>query len=84
MKQFDDYVTDREASRKIESLPEIKGSSPIAYFSTEYGLHECLPILLRGSGHPLRRSSEDGQRLEYPARRGRAFFTKTVLPAGHR
>ena len=50
MKQFDDYVTDREASRKIESIPEIKGSSPIAYFSTEYGLHECLPIYSGGLG----------------------------------
>ena len=50
MKQFDDYVNDREASKKIESIPEIKGSSPIAYFSTEYGLHECLPIYSGGLG----------------------------------
>jgi glycogen phosphorylase/synthase len=50
MKQFDDYMNDRDPSRKIESIPEIKGSSPIAYFSTEYGLHECLPIYSGGLG----------------------------------
>ena len=50
MKQFDDYMNDREPSPNIEGSPDIKWSSPIAYFSTEYGLHECLPIYSGGLG----------------------------------
>ena len=50
MKQFDDYMNDRQLSPAIQSVPEIRGSSPIAYFSTEYGLHECLPIYSGGLG----------------------------------
>jgi glycogen phosphorylase/synthase len=30
--------------------PELRWSSPVAYFSAEYGLHECLPIYSGGLG----------------------------------
>jgi phosphorylase/glycogen(starch) synthase len=50
MKRFDDYMNDREPPKNIEGAPDIKWSSPIAYFSTEYGLHECLPIYSGGLG----------------------------------
>jgi phosphorylase/glycogen(starch) synthase len=50
MKRFYDYMNDREPPKNIEFAPDIKWSSPIAYFSTEYGLHECLPIYSGGLG----------------------------------
>lgn len=50
MKQFDDYMHDREPPKHLEFAPDIKWSSPIAYFSAEYGLHESLPIYSGGLG----------------------------------
>ena len=41
--------TDKPAGR-IRLSPAIKGPTPIAYFSTEYGLHESLPIYSGGLG----------------------------------
>jgi len=50
LKQFDEYMEEiREAACRLSSL-EIKCSSPVAYFSTEYGLHETLPIYSGGLG----------------------------------
>jgi len=37
MKQFDDYVNDREASKKIESIRKSRGRRRLPIFSTEYG-----------------------------------------------
>lgn len=50
MKQFDDYMADKTLCRRLSVSPEIKWSSPVAYFSTEYGLHESLPIYSGGLG----------------------------------
>jgi phosphorylase/glycogen(starch) synthase len=50
MKKFDDYMADKTLSRQLSASPEIKWSSPVAYFSTEYGLHESLPIYSGGLG----------------------------------
>ncbi len=50
IKQFDEYMDEiREAACRLSSL-EIKCSSPVAYFSTEYGIHETLPIYSGGLG----------------------------------
>jgi phosphorylase/glycogen(starch) synthase len=48
--QFDDYMGDRTPSPRIGPPDGLKWSSPVAYFSTEYGLHECLPIYSGGLG----------------------------------
>ena len=48
--QFDDYMGDRGLAKAAAGLNGIKWSSPVAYFSTEYGLHECLPIYSGGLG----------------------------------
>ncbi|MFH1078981.1 MAG: alpha-glucan family phosphorylase [Pseudomonadota bacterium] len=62
MKRFDDYMNDREPQKNFEFSTDIKWSSPIAYFSTEYGLHECLPIYSGGlatlSGDHLKTASD--------------------------
>jgi phosphorylase/glycogen(starch) synthase len=50
MIRFDDYMTGREPQRNFEMASDIKWSSPVAYFSAEYGLHECLPIYSGGLG----------------------------------
>jgi phosphorylase/glycogen(starch) synthase len=50
MGRFDDYMNDRETPKHLELSPHVKWSSPIAYFSAEYGLHECLPIYSGGLG----------------------------------
>jgi glycogen phosphorylase/synthase len=50
LRQFDDYMGDRAPSPQIGPLTGLKWSQPIAYFSTEYGLHECLPIYSGGLG----------------------------------
>jgi phosphorylase/glycogen(starch) synthase len=50
MSGFDDYMNDREPPKNLELFPNVKWSSPIAYFSAEYGLHECLPIYSGGLG----------------------------------
>lgn len=50
MQQFDDYMAEiRESACRLSTL-EIKCSAPIAYFSTEYGLHETIPIYSGGLG----------------------------------
>ncbi len=48
--QFDDYMGDKTTSAQIGPLDGIKWAQPVAYFSTEYGLHESLPIYSGGLG----------------------------------
>jgi phosphorylase/glycogen(starch) synthase len=50
LQQFDDYMGDRTPAPQIGPPDGLKWSSPVAYFSTEYGLHECLPIYSGGLG----------------------------------
>jgi phosphorylase/glycogen(starch) synthase len=50
LQQFDDYMRDRTPAPQIGPPDGLKWSSPVAYFSTEYGLHECLPIYSGGLG----------------------------------
>ncbi|OGP83680.1 MAG: carbohydrate phosphorylase [Deltaproteobacteria bacterium RBG_16_58_17] len=49
-RQFDDYMENRAPAPQVGSMNGLKWSSPVAYFSTEYGLHECLPIYSGGLG----------------------------------
>ncbi|MBU2028183.1 MAG: alpha-glucan family phosphorylase, partial [Proteobacteria bacterium] len=49
-KQFEDYIEDRAPAPQVGPMNGLKWSSPVAYFSTEYGLHECLPIYSGGLG----------------------------------
>ncbi|MBN1547401.1 MAG: alpha-glucan family phosphorylase [Syntrophaceae bacterium] len=49
-KLFDQYMEEKNMHRKIPPSPEIKSTHPIAYFSTEYGLHESIPIYSGGLG----------------------------------
>jgi glycogen phosphorylase/synthase len=64
LQRFDDYMGERGPRKKINVTPEIRGSAPVAYFSTEYGLHECLPIYSGGlgtlSGDHLKTASDLG------------------------
>ncbi len=48
--QFDDYMGDKTPSPLIGPPDGIKWSQPVAYFSTEYGLHETLAIYSGGLG----------------------------------
>ncbi len=48
--QFDDYMADKTPSPQIGPPDGIKWSQPVAYFSTEYGLHESLAIYSGGLG----------------------------------
>ena len=48
--QFDDYMGDKTPSAQIGPLDGLKWAQPVAYFSTEYGLHESLPIYSGGLG----------------------------------
>lgn len=50
LQQFDDYMSEKGINKKLTAIDEIKWSSPVAYFSTEYGLHECIPIYSGGLG----------------------------------
>jgi len=50
MQQFDGYMNDRTPDERVQVSQAIKWSSPIAYFSAEYGLHECMPIYSGGLG----------------------------------
>jgi len=50
VQQFDEYMNDRTPHKKAKPSPAIKWASPIAYFSTEYGLHESIPIYSGGLG----------------------------------
>lgn len=47
IQQFSDYMKEKG---RPGAHGGIKGSSPIAYFSTEFGLHECLPVYSGGLG----------------------------------
>jgi len=49
-RQFDDYMNDRTPSPQIGPLNGLQWPQPVAYFSTEYGLHDCLPIYSGGLG----------------------------------
>ena len=48
--QFDDYMSDKTPSPQIGPPDGIKWAQPVAYFSTEYGLHESLAIYSGGLG----------------------------------
>ena len=48
--QFDRYMGDRNPSPLIGPINGLKWPQPVAYFSTEYGLHDCLPIYSGGLG----------------------------------
>jgi len=50
MQKFDEYMSEKSPCAKVEISEEIKSSSPIAYFSTEYGLHGSIPIYSGGLG----------------------------------
>jgi phosphorylase/glycogen(starch) synthase len=50
LQRFDDYMGERGLAKAAASLNNIKWSAPVAYFSTEYGIHECLPIYSGGLG----------------------------------
>jgi len=62
VQQFDEYMNDRTPDERVKVTPAIKWSSPIAYFSAEYGLHESIPIYSGGlgtlSGDHLKTSSD--------------------------
>ena len=75
------------------ALPDARGlvpqaSSPsahgarIAYFSMEYGLHECLPDLLGRPRRARRRSPQDRERSRPAARRRRPRVRRGLLPPG--
>lgn len=49
-KLFDQYMEEKGTHRRIIPSPEINMTHPIAYFSTEYGLHETIPIYSGGLG----------------------------------
>jgi len=48
--QFDDYMGDKTPAPEVGPLNGLKWPSPVAYFSAEYGLHECVPIYSGGLG----------------------------------
>ena len=48
MEQFDAYMSEKRT--RGSATERIKAAAPVAYFSTEYGLHECLPIYSGGLG----------------------------------
>jgi starch phosphorylase len=60
---FDEYMADVKQTWYIDSHPE-RIHQPIAYFSTEFGLHETLPIYAGGlgilSGDHLKEASDLG------------------------
>jgi phosphorylase/glycogen(starch) synthase len=49
IEQFDHYMVER-GNHKKSGQNDIRWSSPVAYFSTEYGLHECIPLYSGGLG----------------------------------
>jgi len=64
LQRFDEYMRGVGLKKKYPYGEEIKTSSPVAYFSTEYGIHECLPIYSGGlgtlSGDHLKTASDMG------------------------
>lgn len=50
LEKFDDYMAEtRDAACHLPAT-EIKCTTPVAYFSTEYGLHETIPLYSGGLG----------------------------------
>jgi len=64
LKRFDEYMAGQGLKKKYPFSEDIKTTTPIAYLSTEYGLHECLPIYSGGlgtlSGDHLKTASDMG------------------------
>ncbi|MCX7982542.1 MAG: alpha-glucan family phosphorylase [Syntrophales bacterium] len=64
LQRYDEYMKGSGLKKKYPYAEDIKSTSPIAYFSTEYGLHECLPIYSGGlgtlSGDHLKTASDMG------------------------
>ena len=64
LQRFDDYMGDQESRRPLSIADELQWSTPVAYFSAEYGLHECMPIYSGGlgtlSGDHLKTASDLG------------------------
>jgi len=50
MQQFDDYMGKKGPRMRLPAVAGLRWASPVAYFSAEYGLHECLPIYSGGLG----------------------------------
>ncbi len=85
LEEFDNYLT-REDTWCAKHVPELT-RMPVAYFSAEFGLHECLPIYSGGLGilaGDYTKSASDlglnftGISLFY--RQG--YFSQTVAPDG--
>jgi phosphorylase/glycogen(starch) synthase len=49
-RKFDDYMNDKTPAPQVGPHKGLKWAQPVAYFSTEYGLHDCLPIYSGGLG----------------------------------
>ena len=64
-----------------KSFPEAAGAR-IAYFSMEYGIHECLPIYSGGLGVLAGDHLKTASDLGHPARRRRPRLRRGVLPPG--
>lgn len=64
LQRFDEYMGDQESRKSLPIAELLSRSNPVAYFSAEYGLHECLPIYSGGlgtlSGDHLKTSSDLG------------------------
>ncbi len=63
------------------TFPDAAGAR-IAYFSMEYGIHECLPIYSGGLGVLAGRSPQDCERPRPPPGRRGPCLRRGVLPAG--
>ena len=83
-RQFDEYMNDRTPSPSIGPPNGIKWSQPVAYFSTEYGLHDSLPIYSGGlgtlSGDHLKTASD----LNIPLVGIGLLYKQRIFQAGHR
>lgn len=64
LRWFDEYMAGQGLKKKYPYCDDIKSNAPIAYLSTEYGLHECIPIYSGGlgtlSGDHLKTASDMG------------------------
>jgi len=49
LRSYDAYLQNKDKSWYSQAYPELQGQT-IAYFSAEFGLHECLPIYSGGLG----------------------------------
>jgi len=50
LQMFDHYMEDRKPHLALAPTEDINTMHPVAYFSTEYGLHESIPIYSGGLG----------------------------------